>query len=314
MANYSQNVYFELIGFVGVPEKYNLVLSFMMFTVYSTALIANGTVIVLILVSRHLHQPMYIFIANLAFSDLLFDTVTLPKFIAKYWFGAGSMSFSQCFLQLFFVHCLGSLDSFILVLMAGDRYVAICYPLRYSSIITHRVTIASCSLSWLLAVISALVTPVLIGQLPFPGQTKIFSCFCSSSALLRSAIGDVTQVRQTLLIVALCVLLIPLVVILLSYVIIIITIHCSSVSSNWQKMFYTCTTHLLVLNIYYIPRVFVYIANFAKLILQPDINVLILCIYSYLPHIANPIIYCLRTVEIKNTIVNLFRRRIGLTA
>ncbi|XP_075706028.1 olfactory receptor 2AT4-like [Rhinoderma darwinii] len=311
MVNCTQTVYFELIGFSEVPQQYNLVLSFVMLIVYSTALVANGAVILLILVSHQLHQPMYIFIANLALSDLLFDTITLPRLIAKYWFKAGRMSFFECFLQLFLVHWLGCQDSFILMLMAVDRFVAICKPLRYSSIITHRVTLVSCSISWLFAVISVLVVPLLIEQLPYYGEAKVLSCFCSSSALMRSAHGDVTSTRQILLIVALTVLLIPLAIILLSYSIIIKTFHRSGSSGNWQKVFYTCTTHLVVLNLYYIPRVFVYIANYAKLILQPDINVLILCIYTYLPHIANPIIYCLRTEEIKNTIGNLLKRRIG---
>ncbi|KAM3936266.1 olfactory receptor 1M1-like [Leptodactylus fuscus] len=311
MANYSQVIFFELIGFSKVPEKYNLVLAFTMFIVYSTALVVNGAVILLIFISHHLHQPMYIFIVNLALSDLLFDTITLPKFIAKYWFQAGRLSFFECFLQLFFVHWLGSLDSFLLMVMAGDRYVAICKPLRYSSIVTYRVTVVSCSASWLVVAILVLMVPLLVAQLSFPGQTQVYSCFCSASALMRSAYGDVMNTRQTILIVALYLLLVPLAIVLLSYAIIILKIHLSGSSGNWQKLFYTCTTHLLVLSLYFIPRVFIYIANYAKLVLPPDISTLILCIYSYLPHIANPIIYCLRTAEIKNTLRNLVRRSIG---
>ncbi|CAJ0939530.1 unnamed protein product [Ranitomeya imitator] len=313
MANYSQKVYFELVGFSEVPEKYNLAISFIMLIIYNASLVANGAVILLIFGSHHLQQPMYILIANLALSDLLFNTITLPKFIAKYWFDAGRMSLLECFLQMFLIHWLGILDGFILTLMGGDRCVAICKPLRYSSIITHRVTVVSCSVSWLLAAISVIVNPTLISQLPFPKQTKIYNCFCSSSTLMRSAYGDVNSTRQILLIVAMNILLIPLATILLSYIIIIKMIYFSGSSSNWQKVFYTCTTHLVVISLYFIPRVFIYIANYVKLILHPDINLLILCLYSYFPHIANPIIYCFRTEEIKNTIGNLLRRKIVFT-
>ncbi|XP_071989493.1 olfactory receptor 12D1-like [Engystomops pustulosus] len=309
MANFSQKVSFELIGFSEVPENYNLVLSFVMFTTYIITVVANGTVILLILVSHHLHQPMYIFIANLALSDLLFDNITLPKIIAKYWFSAGRMSFLECFVQMFLVHCFGSLDSLILMVMACDRYVAICKPLRYSSIVTPRVTTISCSICWLLAMASVFPMLILMAQLSFPVQAKVFSCFCTTSALLRLASGEVTKTREILLIIALWILLTPLAIILLSYIIIIITMHLSGFSSSWQKVLYTCSTHLVVISLYYIPRIFVYISNYAKLILQSDINLLILCIYSYLPHIANPIIYCLRTEEIKKT----FRKRMGLT-
>ncbi|XP_075053965.1 olfactory receptor 52K2-like [Mixophyes fleayi] len=313
MANYSQDFYFELIGFPGVSQKFHILVSLAMFIVYSLSLIANGAVILLILVRDHLHQPMYIIIGNLALSDLLFDTFTLPKIIAKYWFEAGEMSSVECFLQMYFIHYLGTMDSFILMLMAGDRYVAICKPLRYPSIITHKVTIATCLFSWLLAASIALVNPFLVAYLPFQRQNKIISCFCSTSSLLRLARVDVTSTRQSLLVVALCVLLIPLFFIILSYIIIIKSIHLSGHADSWQRAFYTCTTHLFVISLYFIPRVSVYIVNYTQLILNPDVNVLILCLYSYFPHVANPIIYCLRTEEIKCSIGNIFKRRIGFT-
>ncbi|KAM4702145.1 olfactory receptor 52K1-like [Discoglossus pictus] len=114
------------------------------------SILANTTVIALIILKKHLHQPMYIIIANLALSDLLFDTITLPKIIAKYWFGAASMSFFECMFQLFWIHHLGSVDSFIIMLMAVDRYVAICKPLHYSSLMTNKLVVLICYLNVML--------------------------------------------------------------------------------------------------------------------------------------------------------------------
>ncbi|KAG8431876.1 hypothetical protein GDO86_019668 [Hymenochirus boettgeri] len=312
MANQSQVTEFVFMGFPGLQEQFHLLVSFVMFLVYISALIANGTVIGLIVVKDQLHQPMYFFIGNLALSDLLFDTMTLPKIIAKYWFGDGKISFSGCFFQMFFVHFLGSVDSFLLMLMATDRYVAICKPLQYFTIVTSGLTIFSCCFIWVLAAVISLINISWILELPFCGPNKMISCFCSSSAIFPLACTDVTTVRQKILIIALNVLLVPMGLVILSYILIIVTVHTMLHSDNWQKLFYTCTTQLIVISMYYIPRVFVYLANYLRFILNADINVLILCLYTFLPHLANPIIYCLRNKEIRSIIENEFKRKIGI--
>ncbi|XP_053313869.1 olfactory receptor 4S1-like [Spea bombifrons] len=310
MGNYSGVSEFHLVGFPGASEKLYLLISLTMFLIYTVVLFSNGTVILLIILKEHLHQPMYIFIANLAFSDLLFDTITLPKIIAKYWFGAETISFSSCLFQMFCVHFLGSFDSFIIMLMAVDRYIAICIPLRYPLIITHKATAILCWTFWILAASASLFNNILFIPLPFCGPNKIKSCFCSVSSLFPLACQDVTSVRQKILVNAMIVLLAPLGFILLSYVFILWSVKTSVHSENWQKAFYTCTTHLIIIGMYFVPRVFVYFANYVRLILNADINVLLLCLYSYLPHLANPVIYCLRTEEIKRTLAKAFKIKI----
>ncbi|XP_063301071.1 olfactory receptor 13C2-like [Pelobates fuscus] len=307
MANQSAVLNFELLGFPGVPDKFHILISITMFLVYTMALISNGTVTLLIILKENLHQSMYVFIGNLAMSDLLFDTITIPQIISKYWFGAGDISMSGCFFQMFCVHFLGSFDSFIIMLMAFDRYIAICKPLRYSSIITHRSTSVLCWFFWILAGLASSINIIVVVPLPFCGPNKINSCFCSASALFPLVCQDIKSSREILLVNAMIVLLAPLTFIILSYIFIIKSINSSVHFENWQKVFYTCTTHLLIIALYYAPRVFVYFANYVRLILNADLNVLILCLYSYLPHIANPIIYGLRTEEIKRTIAKVFR-------
>ncbi|MEE6473322.1 hypothetical protein FKM82_009953 [Ascaphus truei] len=312
MANQSDVFEFVLIGFPGLPQKFHSLVAAAMFLIYNIALFANGTVIMLIILKEQLHQSMYVIIANLSLSDLLFDTITLPKIIATYWFGAGSMSFSGCIFQLYCVHFLGTVDSFIIMLMAVDRYVAICKPLRYSSIISYKLVAILCGFFWVFAALIASITASLVSQLPFCGPNKVNNCFCLNSAVTVLACVDVTSVRRIAFTIAMFVLLLPLAFIIFSYIIIIKTIHSSARSENWQKAFYTCTTHLFVIGLYFVPRVFVYISSQVRLILNADLNVLLLCLYTFVPHVANPIIYCLRTKEIKRTLGNVFKRKISL--
>ncbi|XP_073404464.1 olfactory receptor 6P1-like [Dendrobates tinctorius] len=310
MANRSAGFDFELTGFLGLPDKLNIFLSIIMFIVYNITFISNGSVMTLIVRKEKLHEPLYIMIANLAFSNLFSDTVTLPKFIAKHWFDGGRISFLACFIQMYFVHCLGGMESFILVLMAFDRFVAICNPLRYSSIVTHRVTMVACGTFWYSVALCTLIT-LLILRHSFYGPNKIINLFCNVSALLRLACEDVTATRGSILIYSMVVLFLPLTFIILSYAVIILSIFSINHSKGWRKALSTCTTHWIVMTLFYLPRIFVYIANYARLVFSPDLNVFLIFLHTYLPHLANPIIYCLTTEKIKRTIANTLKNKIG---
>ncbi|XP_056416246.1 olfactory receptor 6B1-like [Hyla sarda] len=299
---------FILLGFPNLAEKFNIPVSIALFVVYLISFFSNGTVIALIISNRRLYQPMYVLILNLAISDLLFDTVTLPKIIAKYWFEDASISFAGCIFQVFCAHFLGSFDSYILLLMAIDRYVAICKPLRYPSIVTNRRTILFCCFFWCFTSLIGLVIALLDATVPYCGANKIPSCYCTNTGVLSLVCKDVTLLKRLTFGIAMFVHLLPLSFILFSYGVIIKVII--SQNDNRRRAFYTCATHLCVIGLYFIPRIFVYIANQVKLILNDDINVLILCIYSYVPHMANPIIYCLSTKEIRRTLKNMAKRRI----
>ncbi|XP_069828859.1 olfactory receptor 10G4-like [Dendropsophus ebraccatus] len=310
MANRSGEFYFELTGFPGIPAKFDILFSFAMFIVYNISLVSNGSVMVLIIMKEKLHEPLYIMIANLSFSNLFFDTVTLPKFIAKYWIDGGRISFLECIIQAYFGHFLAGLDPFILMLMAFDRYVAICKPLRYSSIVTHRATMVACGMFWLLVALVTLMN-LLILKHPFCGPNKILSLFCNTSTLLRLACDDVNPTREAILTYGLVLLLLTLSFIILSYAIIILSIISLNYSKGWRRALSTCTSHWIVMTLFYVPRLFVYIANYVRLVLSPDFNVFLILLYSYLPHLANPLIYCLRTEEIKRTVANIFKKKFG---
>ncbi|XP_053313870.1 olfactory receptor 6B1-like [Spea bombifrons] len=308
MANRSDVTEFVFVGFPGLPQKLYHLVSVTIFLVYNMALFANGIVIVLIILKEHLHQPMYVIIGNLALSDLLLDTMTLPKVVAKYWFGDDSIPFSVCFFQMFFVHSLGSLDSFIIMLMAIDRYVAICKPLRYFSIISNPLTVNICCVFWFLASVIGLAIAILGAQLPYCGPNRIKSYFCSLTPVTLLSCANSASTRRITFIIAMFVHLVPLSFIIFSYVMIIKTIRSSAHAGNWQKAFSTCTTHSFVIGMYYVPRLLVYTYNQIQVIPNADLNVLLICLYTFVPHVASPIVYCLRTEEIKTTLANAFKK------
>ncbi|XP_075705995.1 olfactory receptor 2AT4-like [Rhinoderma darwinii] len=309
MTNLSLPAEIVLVGFPSLPLKFYIPVSLVMFLIYITSLLANGTVVGLIILKESLRKPMYISIETLATSDLLFDTITLPKIIAKYLFEDGTMRFSACLFQVFWVHYLGTLDAFILMVMAMDRYVAISRPLHYSTIISNKQMVIACSFCAFLSSIAGFITFSMNITLVFTcGRTRVNGCFCTSSNVHSLACGDVTPSKRLVFSTAMVVLLLPLIFIIFSYIAIIRIMNSSRHLVKGQKALYTCTTHLSVIALFYIPRLFVYITNQTQLILSADVNVFLLCLYTFLPHVANPIIYCLRTKEIKQVFKNILKR------
>ncbi|XP_053312087.1 olfactory receptor 2AT4-like [Spea bombifrons] len=309
MANQTEVYEITLVGFPGLPEKYNIPISILMLLVYMASVSANGIVITMVMLKEQLHKPMYLIIANLATADLLFDTITLPKMIGKYWFGV-TTTFPECLLQMFLVHYLNTTDSYIFMLMAIDRYVAICKPLRYPSIISRRAVGIGCCVCWVVASFTALTALVMNAHAPPCGSNKINTVMCTNIAVTALACQDTSLIKKTTYVFAMVILFLPLSFILPSYIIIIHIIRSSPGTESWRKAFYTCTTHLCAIAVHYVPRVFVYTAHEVNLNFNADINVLLLCLYSYVPHVCNPIIYCLRNKDIKGSVAKLLPRRI----
>ncbi|XP_069828862.1 olfactory receptor 56A5-like [Dendropsophus ebraccatus] len=311
MVNQSNVAEFVLLGFPGLSEKFHIAVSISFFVIYNIALFFNGIALILIILHAHLHQPMYIIVANLALSDLIFDTFTLPKIIAKYWFGDGSLSFMTCFFQMFFVHTLGSLDSLIIMLMAIDRFVAICRPLHYSSIITNKVVMVICFIFWLIASLIGLSIAIMGAILPYCGPNKIKNCFCAFASVVGLSCADSLPTVSTAFTIGLVAHLLPLSFIIFSYIFIIWKIFKIAHVGNWHKVFYTCTTHWIIIFLYFVPRLTVYANNQFHIISDADVSVLLTCLYTFVPHFTSPIIYCLRTEEIKGNLSNIFRKTLS---
>ncbi|MBN3297779.1 OLF1 protein, partial [Amia calva] len=300
---------FIIMGFPGLQPQYYWMASMALFLVYVSTLLGNLLTTTLLLIEEHLHKPMYFIILNLALSDICFSTVTLPKIISKYWFQASSISFSGCFLQMQLVHYFGTLNSFIMMIMALDRYVAICYPLRYPVLIKNTTIFLLSGIAWLVSWIFPTVNTVQAYALPYCGPNTIIQCYCDTFSITRLACADIQVHTLVAFTLAMSVLLVPLCFIIYSYIQIILSVLKITSSQGRHKAFSTCSAQFCIITLYYGPRCFVYIANVTHFPITTDFRILMILFYSLIPPVFNPVIYFFRTKEIKQSLVRRFRGR-----
>ncbi|KAM9468443.1 olfactory receptor 10A3-like [Clarias gariepinus] len=317
MTNYTEILYknstaniseFVLEGFPGIPaEYYGLVGTFFLFIFL---ILACGNIFILVFVAyeKSLQKPTYIIICNLAISDLGFGTTILPRIIAKYWMSKKIMAFNSCFTQMVFVHLFGACTSFLLALMALDRFVAICNPLRYPVLIKNYNIVLLCSVLWVgnlvwLGLITAYALSV-----PYCGPNIIHHCYCDYSSITRLACADITAIKATSTSIAMTVLWGPLFYIIFSYVAIISSVTKISNKEGRYKTFLTCTPQLFIICLYYLPRSFMYIASAVGYNFETNLRIAMIIMYSLFPALINPFIYCFKTKEIKDTLIKKFKQ------
>ncbi|XP_043107116.1 olfactory receptor 1-like [Puntigrus tetrazona] len=300
--NWTTITEFIIVGFPGLhPDYYGLV-SAIFFIVYTTTVAGNTVFLVLFITSESLRKPMYIILASLAMSDMCFSTVALPKVISRYWFNARLEPFHACFFQMELIHYFGTLNSLIMMIMALDRYVAICFSLRYQTVMTNRIMYTLNATAWVTAFIAPTIATLYTQQLPYCGPQLIVQCYCDHISITSLACAENSKQVLVALCVALLVLLLPLAFIIYSYCHIIASLmRLSSSQSRW-KSFATCSTQLSIIALFYAPRCAVYIANFLQIQISRDFRILLILLYSLVPPLINPFIYCLRTQEIRTIV------------
>ncbi|XP_060901707.1 olfactory receptor 2AT4-like [Labrus mixtus] len=305
---------FSILGFPGLSPQYYGPVSALLFFIYLVIALGNVFILAFVVYEKTLQKPIYLVFCHLALNDLTFGTVTLPKIISKYWFGDSIISFHGCFVQMFLVHYLGAVTSFILLVMALDRFVAICIPLRYPVLITNNIISVLCGFAWFIPV-SLMVTIVYQTlSLHYCKSNVIAQCFCDHISITSQACGDdVKIVVVTALCMAMFCLLLPLAFILFSYVSIIVVIMKMSNVAGRKKTFSTCTPQIFLTCVFYLPRCFVYVANTIGFTFSLDVRILLILFYSLLPPAVNPIIYCFKTQDIKQTLMKKLKStRIGV--
>lgn len=299
---------FVIVGFPGLhPDYYGLTSAVLCF-VYVCILIGNGLFFLLFMREKSLRKPVYYVMLNLAISDVLFSTTTIPKALARYWFNDMYISFGGCFFQMHFVHYFGSVNSLVLGIMAFDRYVAVCHPLRYASIIKESTTMILCFTAWLLAEPFVLVPMIRLYVLPYCNSNSILQCYCDHSSLSRLACANTSSNHAVSLTLALTVLLTTLAFILFSYTAIITAVCRISSRGGRMKTLSTCTSQLLIIALYFLPRCFNYMSPNLGIILTPDQRVLIVMCYALLPPMINPLIYCFKMKEARESLKKTFAR------
>ncbi|KAE8634373.1 hypothetical protein XENTR_v10002283 [Xenopus tropicalis] len=293
---------FILWGFPDVPIVQEFLFVLLLFT-YMLTLFTNTLVIIVTLTERHLQTPMYFFLRNFSLLEICYVSVTVPKILATISSQGRVISVSSCITQLFFFFFLSSTECFLLGVMAFDRYLAVCHPLRYSALMNHTTCQKITICSWFGGFITTFPPVFLISQLQFCRTNTINHFFCDAPPLLQTSCRDASFNEFLDFICAGLVIMTSFTVTLMSYIYIIITVLKIPTKIGRRKVFSTCGSHLTVVLVYYGTVTFIYVRPKGGFTLSLNRSVAVF--YTVLIPILNPIIYCLRNKEVKLAIKKL---------
>lgn len=299
---------FLLLGLTSAHELQPIF--FMMFlTIYLLNLVGNGVILMIITLERRLHSPMYFFLGNLSCLDICYSSVTLPKVLINLLSRHRTISFLGCIAQLHFFHFLGSTEAILLAVMAFDRFVAICSPLRYTAIMNPQLCILLAAMAWVTSFFYALMHSVMTAHLNFCQSHKLSHFFCDVKPLLEVACGNTVLNQRLLSVVTGSISMGAFLLTLLSYFYIIAFLLFKNQSCRaLQKALSTCTSHFMVVCLFYRPVGFTYIRPATASAMSEDRVVAI--IYSAVTPVLNPLIYTLRNKEVMLALKKIFGKKL----
>ncbi|KAM9675335.1 olfactory receptor 13C7-like [Dama dama] len=312
LANQSTVAGFVLLGLSDQPklEKTFFVLILCM---YLAILLGNGLLILVTVSDSRLHTPMYFFLGNLSFLDICYTTSSLPLVLDGFLTPRKTISFSACAIQMFLSFAMGATECVLLGMMAFDRYVAICNPLRYPVVMRKAVYVPMAVSSWLAGGANSLVQISLAVQLPFCGDNVINHFTCEVLAVLKLACADISINVISMGVANVIFLGAPVLLIFVSYIFILTTILRVPSAEGRKKAFSTCSAHLTVVVIFYGTILFMYGKPKSRDPLGADkqelADKLISLFYGVLTPMLNPIIYSLRNKDVKVTVKNLVNQK-----
>ncbi|MBN3274358.1 OR1FC protein, partial [Polyodon spathula] len=299
---------FFFVGFPQFQDQGSRNILFAVFlTVYLLILLGNLLIVFIFIQDESLHTAMYMLVCSLAILDMVIPSITLPRMLALFLFDFRLISFSGCFTQMMLYLGVGTAESFLLMLMAFDRYMAICNPLHYPTVMSNSFVLKLIFCCWLGGLLIPTVTLVLTLRLLFCGPNEVLHCFCDYPSVLRLACANTVLTSYVSLSIGLSVLLIPLFCILLSYVKIIRSVLQVAGSEGRLKAFSTCATHLLVISVFFLTAVSVYISYRVPGV-SSDVRTLASVLQNVLLSLLNPVIYCLRTKEMRDSLLKTLRK------
>ncbi|XP_069453564.1 olfactory receptor 4K15-like [Ovis canadensis] len=298
MEEANQSVVSEFI-FHGLCDSGNLqkFLSLPFSALYLMTVLGNLFVVFLIITDSHLHSPMYFLLANLSFVDFCLSSVTTPKLTTDFLNDNKTISFEGCMSQILCVHFFGGGEMVLLVSMAYDRYVAICKPLHYSSIMNRQKCIWLVLTSWIIGFVHAISQLAMILDLPFCGPRIVDRFFCDIPLVIKLACMDTHTLRLLINADSAVLATTCFILLLISYTYILVTVRLSS-KHGASKALSTCTSHITVVVLFFGPCIFIYLW-------PPSItwvDKFLAVFYTVITPLLNPAIYTLRNKEIKNAI------------
>ncbi|XP_059125495.1 olfactory receptor 1468-like [Peromyscus eremicus] len=297
---------FLLLG-LPIPQEQQHLFYFLFLAMYLIIVLGNLIIIILILLDSYLHTPMYFFLSNLSFSDLCFSSVTMPKLLQNMQSQDSSITYAGCLAQMYFFLFFGDLESFLLVAMAYDRYVAICFPLHYTSVMSPKLCVSLVVLSWVLTTSHAMLHTLLLTRLSFCENNVIPHFFCDLSAMLKLACSDIHINELVVLIIGGLVVVLPFVLIIASYARIVSSILKGSSTRGIHKVFSTCGSHLSVVSLFFGTIIGLYLCPSANNSTVKD--TVMSMMYTVVTPMLNPFIYSLRNRDMKEALKRVFQKK-----
>ncbi|XP_053319983.1 olfactory receptor 5V1-like [Spea bombifrons] len=293
---------FWILGFKNIHNTKFLPFLFFLI-IYIITLSANFTIILLVVLCRHINAPMYFFLSHLSLNDILISTTIQPEMLRIILREGTSITRAGCFTQFYFFLVSTVNECFLLTVMSYDRYLAICNPLRYSSIMDFKLRILLTSSCWVCGIIISLPHIVLLQKMTFCGPKRINHFYCDLLPLLRLSCSDTSAIETVTTINSVPILFLPLFFISVTYANIIAAILRISASAGRRKAFSTCSSHLTVVCMYYGTLVFNYLVPSEGQ--YSGLQKMISVCYTIVTPLLNPLIYSLRNKEITRALIKL---------
>ncbi|XP_036734496.2 olfactory receptor 6C2-like [Manis pentadactyla] len=310
MRNHTSVTRFILLGLTDDPQLQMLIFIFLLIT-YMLSFTGNLSIIILTLVDSHLKTAMYIFLQNFSFLEISFTSACIPRFLYSLSTGDRTITYNACVCQLFFIDIFAVTEFFLLATMSFDRYVAICKPLHYMTIMNYRVCKRLVFCCWMMSLL-IILPPLSLGlDLEFCASNAIDHFACDANPMLKVSCSDTWLIEQMVIVCAVMTFLMTLVCVVLSYMYIIRTILRLPSAQQRTKAFSTCSSHIIVVSITYGSCIFVYIKSSAKV--EMAINKGVSILTTSISPMLNPFIYTLRNKQVKQAFNDLVKRFILLS-
>lgn len=297
---------FFLKGFSGYPALERL-LFLLCSAMYLVTLLGNTAIVTVSVLDVRLHTPMYFFLGNLSILDICYTSTFVPLMLVHLLSARKTISFIGCAIQMCLSLSTGSTECLLLAIMAYDRYLAICRPLRYPMLMSHQLCLLLAGAAWLLCLFKSVTETVIAMRLPFCGHHTVSHFTCEILAILKLACGDTSVSEALLLMGAILLLPVPLAFICLSYTLILATILRVPSATGRRKAFSTCSAHLAVVLLFYGTVIFMYMKPKSKKAHISDEVFTVL--YAVVTPMLNPVIYSLRNKEVKEAAGKVWDRR-----
>ncbi|XP_078510170.1 olfactory receptor 1G1-like [Lissotriton helveticus] len=295
---------FILVGFSDLSNLRVPIFAGCLF-LYLLAVSGNLTVISVIYSESQLHTPMYFFLTNLSFVDISYTSVTIPKMLASFSLAKTQITLQECLLQVYFFMSMIAIEFLLLTIMSFDRYVAICNPLQYTMMMNRSVCLRMATGAWILGFLEPIFHTVLLSTFSFCKSHEINHFFCDIAALLKLSCTSTRTIETMTFILAVILVIFSWILIITSYIKIISAILKMQTTTQRQKAFSTCASHLTVVILFYGAIMFVYVRPVSMYSVSE--SKMFFLVYNGVAPLCNPIIYTLKNKEFKDAL----KRRTG---